>query len=102
MENTGYCPNCPNLIACYQTGRCWPPVAKETPSSGSERRLVRVPWSADEDEKIKLDYAYANGEFNSHRSQAEDLNRKFHGGKPVRSASAVRHREGKLLSGSAN
>lgn len=65
-------------------------------------RLVRVPWSADEDESIKLDYAYANGAFNSYRVQAAELNRKFHGGKSVRSAAAVRNREGKLLSGSAN
>ena len=65
-------------------------------------RLVRVPWSADEDESIELDYAYANGGFNTYRSQADGLNRKFHDGNPVRSAAAVRRREGKLLSGSAN
>lgn len=76
--------------------------ANEPRSSGSERRLVRVPWSADEDESIKLDYAYANGAFPSYHSQADELNRRFHGGKPVRSASAVRRREGRLLSGSAN
>jgi hypothetical protein len=75
---------------------------KEPPSSGSERRLVRVPWSADEDEAIRITYAYANGAFPSYRSQAAGLNRKFHDGKPVRSAASVRNREGKILSGSAN
>jgi len=65
-------------------------------------RLVRVPWSAEEDESIELDYAYANGAFNSYRFQAAELNRKFHYGEPVRSAAAVRRRESKLLSGSAN
>ena len=37
------------------------------------QRLVRVPWSADEDEDIRLTYAYANGAFPSYRSQASDL-----------------------------
>ena len=62
-------------------------------------RLVRVPWSAEEDESISRDYANANGAFPSYGSQAAGLNRKFHDGKPVRSPSAVRRREGKLLSG---
>lgn len=76
---------------------------KSTRAAGdSVQRLVRVPWSAEEDESIKLDYAMANGAFNSYRSQADGLNREFHGGKPVRSAASVRWRERKLLSGSAN
>lgn len=75
---------------------------QQTPSGGSDHRLVRVPWSADEDEDIRITYAYANGGFPSFRIQADELNRKYHGGKPVRTSSSVRNREAVLLSGSAN
>lgn len=75
---------------------------KQPASPRRQRRLVRVPWSRDEDETILLFYAYANGAVVSFREQANHLNRKFHGGQPVRTISAVRRRETKLLSGNAN
>jgi len=73
-----------------------PTTSCSLPSSSGISSL-RVPWSADEDEDIKITYAYANGGFPSYRSQAAELNRKFHGGKSVRSAAGVRRREGKIL-----
>lgn len=69
----------------------------QTPHSGSLPRRGRVPWSVEEDESIKQTYAMANGGFPTYAQQATQINRAFHGGKPIRSASAVRRREGKLL-----
>lgn len=65
-------------------------------------RLVRPSWSAEEDDSIRLTYAHANGGFPSYGKQADEINRLFHGGKPVRSAQAVRRREIALLTGKAN
>lgn len=42
MKNADYCNDCPNPAGCYAIGKCQMPDAKETPSSGSERRLVML------------------------------------------------------------
>jgi len=62
-------------------------------------RMKRVPFSEVEDDSIRSTYAHANGGFPTYASQAEDLNRRFHEGRKVRSANSVRRRECKLLIG---
>ena len=61
----------------------------------------RTPWTTEEDESITAHFMQANGAFISYRQQAECLNKMFHGGKPVRTGSAVCRRETRLLTGRA-
>lgn len=84
--------------------------AKRTRKTSAQRgaslvgsgRIVRLSWSAEEDDSIRLTYAHANGGFPTYGKQADQINRRFHGGKPVRSAQAIRRRETVLLTGKAN
>lgn len=54
----------------------------------------RVPWSEDEDAELKQDFLTVNGVFPSYQSQADYLNKTYHGGRKVRSVAAVRRRDG--------
>lgn len=68
---------------------------------GEVKRKGRTPWTPEEDESITANFMQANGSFISYRQQAEKLNQMFHGGKPVRTGSAVCRRETRLLTGRA-
>jgi hypothetical protein len=55
-----------------------------------------VPWSAAEDEDLRWWYGAANGAMTSYRHMSEELNRRYHDGKPVRTISAVCRRDGHI------
>lgn len=59
--------------------------------------MKRIPWTQAEDDDIRRVYAHANGGFPTYEAQAQSLNREHHAGRPIRSATAVRRREAKLL-----
>jgi len=46
MKTTELCKQCITPSACKAHQKCLTPTAKEPPSSGSERRLIRCPWCA--------------------------------------------------------
>ncbi len=60
------------------------------------REMVRVPRSAEEDDDLRWWYGAANGAMTSYRHMAEELNRRYHKGKPVRKISAVCRRDGHI------
>jgi hypothetical protein len=70
--------------------------AKGRTVSVGSGRLVRVPWSEAEDQDIRNWYDQANGAFLSYRYMASELNRLYHGGKPVRKPGAVCLRDGRV------
>lgn len=57
----------------------------------------RIPWTPEEDAAIGATYAQANGAFPTYAQQARDLNEEFHEGRPVRTASSVKTREGVVV-----
>lgn len=86
------------------------PYADNTPPKGpsfasllgldTTQRRARpgsLPWGEGEDDVITAHFRQANGAFIPYQKQAECLNKMFHGGKPVRTGSAVRRREIALL-----
>jgi len=84
-----------------------PPMKNNIPDQSASsigvrvQRLVRLPFSSEEDADIRYCYEVANGTVLGYATQACQLNERYHGGKPVRSPSAVRRREGKILRGLA-
>ena len=69
---------------------------QQTPSGGSDHRLVHVAWTADEDAEITG--SYGGDWIVTYPMLAARLNSKFHNGNAVRSASSVERRERKLES----
>ena len=59
----------------------------------------RIPWAPREDEDIRAVHAHANGAFPTYQALANQLNAAHHAGNPVRTASAVRRREGHVVWG---
>src|SRR5271154_966189 len=59
----------------------------------------RQPWTQAEDDDIRWWYGSANGAMASYKYMANQLNQRYHAGKSVRTISAVRRRETKILKG---
>jgi hypothetical protein len=55
-----------------------------------------VAWSQDEDDDLRHWYEMANGAFHSYRYMAEELNRRYHGGRNVRKPGAICRRDGNV------
>lgn len=51
-------------------------------------------WTADEDAHIRQWHADENGCAHTYQWMADELNKHYHGGRPVRTAAAVRRRDG--------
>lgn len=58
-----------------------------------------VPWLPDEDDMLRMWYGYANGAFVPYDVMADELNKRFHDGRPVRKRGAIVRREGHVLWG---
>ncbi len=79
--------------------------SKSATDTTAARRCVgalvrpRIPWTPQEDDDIRTVHAQANGAFPTYKAQADRLNVAHHGGAHVRTASAVRRREGYVVWG---
>lgn len=58
-----------------------------------------VPWTAQEDDVLGYHHEMANGSFPTYQQIADELNRDFHGGAPVRKKNAVMYRWRKVIGG---
>lgn len=59
-------------------------------------KMKTIPWTEAEDDDLRRDYNRANGAFPTYQQQADQINKRHHGGKPVRSAASVTRRDGRV------